>query len=212
MDSLTHGTAGLLLRYALTLIGVFAILIRRRSSVPTLLLSPLVALPALVIGGIATSILSGVFMSASAALTVPANAALLLAAGVGGGLWLNRKRQVGDVHKRGAVVEHGTRTQGRAAKTGITLAELDILPLDEPKHFKLMGTTGAGKSTAIRELLTGALVRGDRALIADPDGGYSGGFRIRWTTNWISQMYRHPIPPDQPCLVALVLALPLGVI
>ena len=48
-----------------------------------------------------------------------------------------------------------------------------------------------------------------------PSGGaapYSGGFRTRWITNWISQMYRHPIPPDQPCLVALVLALPLGVI
>ena len=43
---------------------------------------------------------------------------------------------------------------------------------DETKHFKLIGTTGTGKSTAIRELLGGALERGDRAVIADPDGGY----------------------------------------
>ena len=50
---------------ALTLSGVLAILIRRRSSIPTLLMSPLVALPALVVGAIATSILSGVFKSAS---------------------------------------------------------------------------------------------------------------------------------------------------
>ena len=172
MDSLAHGTPGLVLAYGLTLVGVLAILIRRRSSLPTLLLSPLVALLAQIVGAVAASTLSSVFKSASAALTIPANAAVLLAAGVGGGLWLNRKRQVDDVHKRGAVVEHGTRTEGRAAMTGITLAGIDILPLDEPKHFKLMGTTGAGKSTAIRELRTGALARGDRALIADPDGGY----------------------------------------
>jgi type IV secretory pathway TraG/TraD family ATPase VirD4 len=44
------------------------------------------------------------------------------------------------------------------------------------KHFKLIGTTGTGKSTAIRELLTGALTRGDRAIIADPDGGYLDTF------------------------------------
>ena len=44
--------------------------------------------------------------------------------------------------------------------------------MDETKHFKMVGTTGTGKSTAIRELLDGALARGDRAVIADPDGGY----------------------------------------
>jgi hypothetical protein len=36
----------------------------------------------------------------------------------------------------------------------------------------MIGTTGTGKSTAIRELLTGAIARGDRAIIADPDGSY----------------------------------------
>jgi hypothetical protein len=43
---------------------------------------------------------------------------------------------------------------------------------DETKHFKFIGTTGTGKSTAICEVLKGALERGDRAIIADPDGGY----------------------------------------
>jgi type IV secretory pathway TraG/TraD family ATPase VirD4 len=47
---------------------------------------------------------------------------------------------------------------------------------DETKHFKFLGTTGTGKSTAIRELLGGALRRGDRAVIADPDGGYLARF------------------------------------
>jgi type IV secretory pathway TraG/TraD family ATPase VirD4 len=59
----------------------------------------------------------------------------------------------------------------------ITLAGLRVAPLDETKHFKIIGTTGTGKSTAIRELLAGALERGDRAIIADPDGGYLNRFR-----------------------------------
>jgi hypothetical protein len=49
-------------------------------------------------------------------------------------------------------------------------------PADETKHFKMIGTTGTGKSTAIRELLEGALARGDRAVIADPDCSYVDRF------------------------------------
>jgi hypothetical protein len=59
----------------------------------------------------------------------------------------------------------------------ITLAGIPVALLDETKHFKLIGTTGTGKSTAIRELLSGALRRGDRAIIADPDGGYLARFK-----------------------------------
>jgi len=40
----------------------------------------------------------------------------------------------------------------------------------------MVGTTGTGKSTAIEELLGDALARGDRAVIADPDGGYRDRF------------------------------------
>ena len=49
-------------------------------------------------------------------------------------------------------------------------------PADEVKHFKLIGATGTGKSTLIRELLHRALERGDRAVIVDPDGGYLSRF------------------------------------
>ena len=62
------------------------------------------------------------------------------------------------------------RVRDRAAV--LTLAGTLVPYEDETKHFKLIGTTGTGKSTAIRELLSGALERGDRAVIADPDGGY----------------------------------------
>jgi hypothetical protein len=63
------------------------------------------------------------------------------------------------------------------AREAITLAGIPVAALDETKHFKLIGTTGTGKSTAIRELLAGALERGDRAIIADPDGGYLARFK-----------------------------------
>jgi type IV secretory pathway TraG/TraD family ATPase VirD4 len=52
--------------------------------------------------------------------------------------------------------------------------------LDETKHFKIIGTTGTGKSTVIRELLAAALERGDRAVVADPDGGYCARFFDAW--------------------------------
>jgi Type IV secretion-system coupling protein DNA-binding domain len=58
----------------------------------------------------------------------------------------------------------------------ITLAGIPVRPSDETKHFKFIGTTGTGKSTAICEMLSAALTRGDRAVIADPDGGYLSHF------------------------------------
>jgi hypothetical protein len=58
----------------------------------------------------------------------------------------------------------------------ITLAGVPVHPAAETKHFKLIGTTGTGKSTGIREMLAAALRRGDRAIFADPDGGYLARF------------------------------------
>lgn len=68
----------------------------------------------------------------------------------------------------------GSRSVGR--HTGITLAGIPVSADDETKHFKLIGTTGTGKSTAIREMLSAALARGDRAIIADPASGYLARF------------------------------------
>ena len=66
--------------------------------------------------------------------------------------------------------------QSRSGRTHqiptLTFAGWPVPWIDETKHFKVIGTTGTGKSTAIRELLSGALLRGDRAVIADPDGSY----------------------------------------
>jgi type IV secretory pathway TraG/TraD family ATPase VirD4 len=103
----------------------------------------------------------------------PALAIGLLVAGALSG------RARSDAHKRGTRIVNGARAQRRTARRGalmrppqLTLAGVGIARGDEVKHFKLIGTTGTGKSTAIRELLSGALARGDRAVITDPEGAY----------------------------------------
>jgi type IV secretory pathway TraG/TraD family ATPase VirD4 len=84
-----------------------------------------------------------------------------------------------EVHRRGTVViDSRARHRLSVRRTlkmhdgYVSLGGIRLTPVEECKHFKLIGTTGTGKSTAIRELLIGALRRGDRAIISDPDGGY----------------------------------------
>ena len=95
-----------------------------------------------------------------------------------GGRVLAEDRSESSAHQRGAIVSRTigapparTRPQ-RESRHEITLAGRAVPAADETKHFKLIGTTGTGKSTAIQEILDAALARGDRAVIADPDGGY----------------------------------------
>lgn len=89
-------------------------------------------------------------------------------------------------HKRGVLIADGAPMQRRSARRKksrsevLTLAGVAIPPGDEVKHFKLIGSTGTGKTTAIRELLGCAIARGDRAVFADPDAGYLGHFYNRY--------------------------------
>jgi type IV secretory pathway TraG/TraD family ATPase VirD4 len=110
-------------------------------------------------------------------------AALMLA--LAGGSRLIRRKPL-DTYKRGVLLADGRRSQRRSARLKksephlLTLAGIAIPAADETKHFKLIGTTGTGKSTAIRELLGAAIARGDRAVFADPDGGYLDRFYERY--------------------------------
>jgi type IV secretory pathway TraG/TraD family ATPase VirD4 len=104
--------------------------------------------------------------------------ALLTAAGC---FALRRVRT--DAHRRGAQVvdgrraqRHARRLQRRYGEGPLLLAGVAIPARDETKHFKLIGTTGTGKSTAIAGLMEWALRRGDRAVMTDPDGGYLARF------------------------------------
>src|SRR5438309_4224013 len=111
--------------------------------------------------------------------SVPLAAALLLA----GALAL--RGGSADVHKRGARVLTGGRARRAIARrrrtmtAALTLAGVRLDACEETRHFKLIGTTGAGKSTAIAGLLRGVPARGDRAVITDPDGGYRARFHER---------------------------------
>lgn len=58
----------------------------------------------------------------------------------------------------------------------LTLGGITIEPQLEPLHWLLAGTTGTGKTTAIEEMLTGIVARGDRAIICDPQGSYLSSF------------------------------------
>ena len=91
-----------------------------------------------------------------------------------------------EFHKRGVLIADGAPIQRCTARRKksrselLTLAGVAIPPGDESKHFKLIGTTGTGKTTAIRELLGSAIARGDRAVFADPDAGYLEHFYNRY--------------------------------
>ena len=92
-----------------------------------------------------------------------------------GRVFATSRQSAGVTHRRGAIVSTGPPNSVRR-DARITLAGVPIVPEDETKHFKIIGTTGTGKSTAIREMLNAALTRGDRVIIADPDGGYLSRF------------------------------------
>ena len=102
------------------------------------------------------------------------------------GLLFGNRRASRSLHRRGVVVICGRRGKYKTAprfrwrRDMVSVAGVEIPRLDETKHFKLIGTTGTGKSTAIRGLLAGAIARGDRAVIADPDGGYLTRFYDRY--------------------------------
>jgi hypothetical protein len=59
----------------------------------------------------------------------------------------------------------------KADKRGrTTLAGVVLDPRAEVRHLAAIGVTGSGKSTALRALMYTALRRGDRHVVADPDG------------------------------------------
>jgi hypothetical protein len=100
-------------------------------------------------------------------------------------------------HISGGVVQHGGEKQQAAqafrekfyrskeAKAGhyisaVSIAGLYMRPEAEMRHCLFLGSSGAGKTTAVRGLLRSvqerSLYTNDRALILDPDGAYLSRF------------------------------------
>lgn len=58
----------------------------------------------------------------------------------------------------------------------VTLAGVPLSREDETMHVAVIGATGSGKSTALRALMSDAIRRGDRQVVADPEGTAMGAF------------------------------------
>src|SRR6185437_2743506 len=193
LDALIHGTSGLALSYASVEIPMLVGLIRRGAPLKRILQSPLVALPLTAAAGIGLAAISpltrAIGLTADGFFQLALGVGVSAAIGYGGARALTRLSSGAAEHRRGAVISESpsptvsqSRDRGSMAERGwtrarslegaVTLAGVPVAAQDETKHFKLIGTTGTGKSTAVEEILTGALARGDRAVIADPDYGY----------------------------------------
>ena len=191
--ALLHGWNALLAAYAAVQLPLLARLIRERAPFVKLLLSPVLAAPLTVVAGLGmdavTPLLHGLGMASEGLAHASIGVALSAALGYTAGRAMVRRESPGVSYLRGAIVTdvaHAAsavdRSRHRSRERrldGITLAGLPVTAEDEVKHFKLIGATGTGKSTAIHELLGAALGRGDRAVIADPDGGYLRRFYDR---------------------------------
>ena len=171
------GTTDLGVAYVIVTTAIGVGLYVGRAPVTRYVTAPLLAIAVVVVGGALWSFLAH---AVPQSLRSVAGAVFLAGLGFGAGRWTPAVRR-DSAHKRGAYLDDtlagsSPREQSRTGAGSLTLAGIPVPPLDETKHFKLIGTTGTGKSTAIRELLDGALKRGDRAVIADPDGGYLARF------------------------------------
>jgi hypothetical protein len=178
---LMQGWWGLAAAYTAAGAPMLAGLIRGHAALPKLLLSPLIAVPVTTIAAAGVAVaspLTHVLGIASDGLWHLAfNSALVAGIGYFSGVKLASGNSVAPAYQRGALViapkpAAPLRSRARGREGGLMLAGVELAAQDETKHFKFIGTTGTGKSTAIHQMLSGALDRGDRAVIADPDGGY----------------------------------------
>jgi hypothetical protein len=188
LNALSHGWSGLGLLYTSVQAPMLAGMIRTRARWQQLLLAPVSAVPVTALAGVGLTMLNpalqGLGMAPSLLEQLVLGGALSAGLGYAAGLAIARPNPSHYRYLRGANVVEGERSalardlESAGARSSndhsvrLTLAGLVVPQADETKHFKFIGTTGTGKSTAIGELLAAALRRGDRAVIADPDGGY----------------------------------------
>ena len=191
--TLNHGIPGITFTYLIMLVPILVGLAVGRAPSGKFLLAPLFAVPMMIVAGIITLMVSllirGSYLDDLMQFIVGVTVSIVVGL-IAGRRLATPRGAPGLEHRRGAMVTTApppsarpdnlvSRRRSRKRSVhggGITLAGVPIALEDETKHFKIIGTTGTGKSTAIREILAGALARGDRAIIADPDGGYARQF------------------------------------
>ncbi|HEV2270594.1 MAG TPA: type IV secretion system DNA-binding domain-containing protein [Steroidobacteraceae bacterium] len=195
VDTLAHellrGWSGLALDFTAVQAPMWVAMARGRAELRAFLAAPVLAGTLMVATGLgislASPLLHAMHIASGGLVEFAIGGSIGGLLGYGGGRVLATPNSNEEGYVRGATViaaaeaatQRGSRHERRrerGASIGVTLAGVPIPLADETKHFKLIGTTGAGKSTAITELLSGALHRGDRAVIADPDAGYMTRF------------------------------------
>ncbi|HEY6456126.1 MAG TPA: type IV secretion system DNA-binding domain-containing protein [Steroidobacteraceae bacterium] len=184
--SAAQGSAGLALGYAAVAAPMVTAMVRNGAPLRRLLAAPLYAAAVTLAAGAGLAAVNslgtalGLSMGGTAISSI-LGAAATVGIGYASGRFLAKPGSAAAEHRRGTVVldnepvaRTGAHREGaaRARDAAITIAGIPIAQSDETKHFKIIGTTGTGKSTAIAEILAAGLARGDRAVIADPDGGY----------------------------------------
>jgi type IV secretory pathway TraG/TraD family ATPase VirD4 len=180
MNGALHGWSGFVAAYAAIQVPMIVGLVRARAKFHHYVLSPAAVAPLMAVAAVGTVLSNPLLLQLGFAAHGPAQVAVATGIsavlGFAGGHAIAHGDPQNKLHQRGSLVaerlpaiKQSSRTSNNA---GITLAGLRVPAQDEAKHFKLIGATGTGKSTAIEEIMTNALARGDRAVIADPDGGY----------------------------------------
>lgn len=181
LHSVMYGAGSFRFAYVILLAGMFTGCVHGKAPARHYLLAPVIAAPLLIAIGVICSIffwllgigpdnllrfILGISLTAATGYAV---SQLLVAYAKG----ISPRK-----HLRGAVISAMNIVAALRDKlpTSITIAGIPVAFADETKHFKIIGATGTGKSTAIQEMLAAAIARGDRAIIADPDGGYLSRF------------------------------------
>src|SRR5450432_1283196 len=153
----THGLRGLISAYVVSVFGMGFAYVQRQAGLRDLHRLPLSAARlcalALLTWAIARSFLDP-FVRWDELGSIGVGAFYLMAFAYVGGLLSLRDTQAVR-QERGAQV--CTARRSRARRGVLRLAGINVPTGDETKHFKLLGTTGTGKSTAIRGLLRTAL-------------------------------------------------------
>ncbi len=176
-----HAFTGVGAAYAAVQVPMLIGLARGRAAFHHYVMSPVIAAPltlAMAVGSaLSTPLLVNMGITAHGAVQTGIALGISALLGYAGGRAPTHSSSESRSYQRGARVADAPPSYRRESRDrAITLAGIEVPALDEAKHFKLIGTTGTGKSTAIQEILTAALGRGDRAVIADPDGGYQRRF------------------------------------
>jgi hypothetical protein len=194
-DALAHGWLGLALGYTVVSGPMVTAMVRGRASWQLLLWSPVLGIPATALAGVSMvavqPALRGLGVASGGLIELATGFGLSAAVGYLSGRIISKSpSSFSTSFRRGTLIvdsdpaqearsiprsrgsARGDQVAARDRSNLLTVAGIAIPLADETKHFKLIGTTGTGKSTAIREVLRGAFQRGDRAIVADPDGGY----------------------------------------